>query len=236
MRHPRTLEAARLPEAQEHHSSTQAGEGRHDVGQFVGEEGGAQHLGSGEGNTGHDGGGPGFLDAAEAVQDKDQDQGNHDGEQRSLAAHNGTDVVGVEAREVGGRGDRNGHGAEGNRGGIGYQHCGRGLHRLQAQGNQHGGGDGHGSTETCQCFEQAAEAEGHQDRLDAHVAAANHVEDAAQVLKAPAHHGHLVQPDRHDHDPHHGERAEDRALGGGQQGQAGRHLEGPDGDGDRHQQ
>jgi len=89
-----------------------------------------------------------------------------------------------------------------------------------------------GGTESGEGLQQAAEAEGDQHGLDAQVAAADGVEDGAQVLEASGQHGHLVEPQGHDHDPHDGEQAVDGALGGRQRGELGRHAEAED----RHEQ
>ena len=52
-----------------------------------------------------------------------------------------------------------------------------------------------GRPSTHRAFDEATEAEGNQNRLDAQIAAAQTVEGAAQVFKASGKHGDLVEPD-----------------------------------------
>lgn len=91
----------------------------------------------------------------------------------------------MEAGEPGGGGDWDGHGAKRDRSGVGHQYGGSRPERRKAQGQQHGGGDGHRCAESGKGLKEAAEAEGNEDTLQADVTAADHIEDAARSSKRP---------------------------------------------------
>ena len=87
-------------------------------------------------------------------------------------------------------------------------------------------GDRHRRAEPGQRLEQRAEAERDDDRLDPLVVA-DRGERPAQHVEVPGHHGHVVDPDRVDHDPHDREEAERGTLGAPQDRLADRHRSRP---------
>ena len=87
-----------------------------------------------------------------------------------------------------------------------------GLDRPEAERDQHDRGDRDRGAEAGQRLQQRAEAERDDDRLDPLVVT-DPGERPAQHVEVPGHHGHVVDPDRVDHDPQDREEAERRALG-----------------------
>jgi hypothetical protein len=84
--------------------------------------------------------------------------------------------------------DRGADGAEGDGRGVGQQHDGRGAQWREAQGHEHDAGDRDGGAEAGQGLEEAAEAEGDDDRLDPRVVG-DEVEGGPEVLEPAADHG-----------------------------------------------
>ena len=110
-----------------------------------------------------------------------------------------------------------------------------GLDRLEAEREEHDGGDRHRRAEAGQRLDQGAEAESDDDRLDALVVG-DAGERAAQDVEVAAFDGHAVDPDRVDDDPHDREQSEGRPLEAGVQGLAERHVVDHDGHQERHGQ
>jgi hypothetical protein len=191
-----------------------------------------EELRDGEGDPDHERDGPGLAGATLAVDEDHQQQRDEQREQRGLAADVGADLLVRDAGQGTGGDDRGADRAEGDGRGVGQQHDDGGADRREAQRHQHDAGDRHRSAEAGERLQQAAEAEGDDDRLHPRVVR-EHVERRAQVLEPAADHGDLVEPDRAEDDPHDREEAVDGALGGRQQGEPRRHVEGRDRDGDR---
>ena len=194
---------------------------------------GAPPLGNGERSTDEQRLSPAVTQALLTVKDDQHQQGNEQGEQRSLVTGDSGYVLSGGKRHrgiatghhVAGRGDRGCRCAVGNRRGVGDKNRKGGLLRLNAQGKDHRCRDGDGGTEAGKGFQQAAEAEGNQDGLDADVTAADDVEELLQVFRAAGNNRYLVEPHRHDDDEHDGERTVARALHGGKGSQVNRHME-----------
>ena len=67
------------------------------------------------------------------------------------------------------RHDGDADGAEGHGRGIGEQADGGGVERLEAEAGEHGGGDRHRRAEARRAFDERAEGEGDQQRLQARI-------------------------------------------------------------------
>ena len=65
--------------------------------------------------------------------------------------------------------ERNAHGAEGNRRGVGEQRKPGGLERLEAEADENGGADGDRCAEARGSFKECAEREGDEEKLQAAV-------------------------------------------------------------------
>ena len=133
------------------------------------------------------------------------------------------------AAHVTGRGDGDRYGTERHGGGVGDEHDGRGLQRRDAERENHGGGYGHRCAEARERLEQAAEAEGDEHGLDAHVAVAHFVEDEAQILEAAGGDRDLVEPDRCQDDEDNGEEAKEPTAQRCGKCHSGGHVEAQDG-------
>jgi hypothetical protein len=79
-----------------------------------------------------------------------------------------------------------------------------------------------GCAEAGERLQEAAEAEGDDDRLDARIIG-DDIDDQPQVLEMARAHSELIEPDRGDDDPHDGEQAEGEALRRRQPSQSDRH-------------
>ena len=206
-----------------------------DVGEFVGEVVGAPPLSDSEADAHYESGNNAVLCTLLAIEDDDEQERYEHGEKRCLVTDDGGNVRGrgcAVSRDAGdhvaSRGDRRRDGAVGYRCGVGQKDGQRRLLGLDAQGQDHGGGDSNGSAEAGEGFEQAAEAEGDHHGLDADVAGTDLVEELAQVFRAPGDDGDLVEPHGHADDEHDGECAERSTLSCRDQSVAGRHLEADD--------
>ena len=190
---------------------------------------------------------PAILDPALPIEDEDEQQRDHAGEKRGLVTDDGGNMRGglrgksrIPARDHGpGRRDGRRDGAVGHGRGVRQKHGEGGALGLDAQGQDHRGGDGDGRAEAGQGLEQAAEAEGYHHGLDADIAATYLVEEPAQVLRAAGDDRDLVEPHRHADDEHDGEGAEGGTLRGGHESEIRRHSEADDGnhhgDDERHE-
>ena len=221
--------ASRLPEAQHDHGGGQARQGRDDVGELDGDVVGGDELRDGEDGTDDQCDRPTLLHSPFAVDEKAEEQRDHQGDERCLASDDGTDVLIVDAGQRPGGDDRCGDRAEGHRGGVGDQHSDRCTHPGEPDCQQHHAGDGQGGAETGQRLEHAAEAEGDEDGLDPGIVR-DAVDDGAEIEEASGTHREFVEPDGGDHDPHDREQSEDGALGRGQPGEADGHVVDEDGD------
>ena len=141
--------------------------------------------------------------------------------------NDGCDNVWVLAADVSCGGNRDSNCAECHGCGVSDQNGDSSLKGLNAQGENHGCGNCNGSAEASQCLEQTAEAECDEDSLDAQVAAAEAVEDAAQVFKAAGENGELVEPDCTEDNPA-DDQAVDATADGAQTGEVSGHVEAQD--------
>ena len=109
---------------------------------------------------------PDGAHAAHAVDHADQDQRDEQREQRRLAADHRAEVLLRQVGQAGERHDRRRDRAERHRRGVGHERDRGGLHRLEADRDQHHGGDRHRRAEAGQRLEQGAEAERDDHGLD----------------------------------------------------------------------
>ena len=251
------LSALRLPEPEHDDDGGEADEGSDDVGEFDGEERGGDVLGEAEGDAHDEGQRPDLLQPATPVDEQDEEERHDCGEERGLVTDHGADVLIVDSRQSAGGDDRDGDGAEGYWRGVGHEDDDGGAHGGEADGDEHDTGDRDRGTESGERLEEAAEAEGDDDRLDSRVVG-DDVDDQPEVFEAPRAHGELVEPDRGDDDPHDREQTEGESLrrrqrsetdghsvggdrddesdaDGGQSGPMGLPLQCPEGDEDRQQ-
>ena len=121
-------------------------------------------------------------------------------------------------------GNRDSNRAECHGCGVSEQNGDSSLEGLDAQCQNHGCGNCNGSAEASQCLEQTTEAECDEDSLDAQVAAAEAVEDAAQIFKAAGKDGDLVEPDCTEDNPA-DDQAVDATADGAQAGEVSGHVE-----------
>ena len=174
----------------------------------------------------NEGEGPQLAHAAAAVEDEQHQDRDEEAEDPGQVAHVAGDDDGVCATELagGGRGDR--HGAKAHVDGVTDDGDNGGLDLRDAEGHQHGAGDGHGCAEAGQALEQATEAPGHDEGLGALVAAADRIKDGLQVGAASGLLGQVVQPHGRDDDVDDRHEAHRGALRAGQESHSDGHLEG----------
>ena len=184
----------------------------------------------------HDRQRPQLLDAARAVEDEQQQERDEGAEHPGQVPHGGGHAHRLLAAELAGGRGGDGHGAEAHVDGVtDHDDDGR-LELGQAQGRHHGGGDRHRGAEAGQPLEQAAEGEGHDEGLGAHVALADHVEHGLEVLGATRDVSEVVEPHGRDDDVDDRDESQRHALGGAHDRHAHRHVEqGDRGDGRDHQ-
>ena len=217
-------DAARLPELQEDNSNTHGDDASNNVGQVVCGGSSGDPLCNCEGDTDDQCGQPCVLQTLHTVKDDEQDERNEHCQERSLVTNDGCDNVCVLAADVTCGGNRDSNCAECHGCGVSEQNGNSSLEGLNAQGENHGCGNCNGSAEASQCLEQTAEAECDEDSLDAQVAAAEAVEDAAQVFKAAGENGELVEPDCTEDNPA-DDQAVDATADGAQTGEVSGHVE-----------
>ena len=219
---------------QEDNADAKRNKGSYNVGQLVGEVVGAPPLGNCKGSANNQSVHPAVAQAFLAVQDQDNQQRNKESEERCLVTNDSGNVLcrfegnrGIAAsNHVACGGDGGTSCAIGNRSGVRDEDRQSRLSGLYAQGKDHGCGDGDRSTEAGKCFEQAAEAEGNEDCLDADIAAANNVKQALQVFRASGNNRNLVEPYGHDDDEYDGECAIAGTLQARKGGEVSGHAEG----------
>jgi hypothetical protein len=112
------------------------------------------------------------------------------------------------------RGHRDAERSKGDRGGVGDERERGGHDRLEAQARQHGGGDGDRRAEARDAFDERAEAERHEEQLDAAIAGQPGKRPADDVEVA-ALHRQVVEEDRADHDPADRPQPEGHPVSGG---------------------
>ena len=218
-----------LPHLEEDHGQGDGDDGGEDLGEVVHGCAADDDLGGSEDDADEQAERPHLPDALAAVHDGQHEEGHHQAEHGTHPGGDRGDVGDVEPTGLGGHEHRQTDGAEGHRNGVGDQgrHCGTQL--AEADGNEHGGGDGHRGTEAGQGLEQTAEAEGDEDAEHTRVVT-DEEEGAAQVVETTRDHRHLVHPDGTQQDPHDGEQTVEETLHTAGECRTERHPEG----GDRH--
>ena len=171
-----------LPHTQEDEARAEGDDAGHDVGELVGEEGSRGPLGNGEGDADDGRGGAGLLNTAHAVKDKEDEERHDGGNEQDLEGNQRGDVSGLLGGAPADRargGDWDAHRAEGHGRGVGNEHRGGRLERLNTQGQDHGGRNCYRSAEAGKRLQQAAEAESDEDGLDANIAIAQEIKGLA---------------------------------------------------------
>ena len=148
----------------------------------------------------NEGEGPQLAHAAAAVEDEQHQDRDEQTEDPGQVAHVAGDDDGVCATELtrGGRGD--GHGTKAHVDGVADDGDDSSLDLRDAEGHQHGAGDGHGGAEAGQALEQATEAPGDDEGLGALVAASDRIKDGFEVGAASRLLGEVVEPHGRDDD------------------------------------
>ena len=217
------------PEEEEDIAGGEAEEGGDDRGQLVGNGGGEEVADAGCG-TRDEGEGPKLTHAAPAVQDEQHQERDEQTEDPGQVAHVACDDDGFSATELAGGRRGDGHSAEADVDGVaddGDDGC---LDLRDAQGHEHGAGDGHGRAEASQALEQAAEAPGDEECLGALVAATDRVEHGLEIGRSAGLFREVVEPYGCDDDVDDGHETHGRALRTGQERHADGHLEREDRD------
>ena len=178
---------------------------------------------------------PRLAQAAPAIHDGDQREGDEQRQDRRLPPDHRAEGVARQPADLAERDDRGGHRAERDGCGVGGQREYRRLQRLETESDQHDRGDGHRSAEAGQRLHQGPERERDEDRLDALVVA-DRGERAPEHIEVAGRHGHLVHPDRVDDDPQDRKESECRALRAGKHRLADRHAVHDDRDDERNGQ
>ena len=101
----------------------------------------------------NEGEGPQLAHAARSVEDEEHQEWDEQTEDPRQVAHVASDDDGVCATELAGGGRGDGHGAEADVDGVTDDGHDGGLDLRDAQGHEHGAGDGHGSAEAGQALE-----------------------------------------------------------------------------------
>ena len=178
--------------------------------------------------AGDEGEGPELSHAAPSVQDEQQEKGDEQTEDPGQVSHVAGDDDGLCTTELAGGGRGDGHGAKANVDGVADDGDDGGLDLRDAEGHQHGAGDGHGGTEAGQALEQAAEAPSDDEGLGALVAAADRIKDGLEVGAASRLLGEVVEPHGRDDDVDDRHKAHRGALRSGQERHTDGHFEGED--------
>ena len=166
------LDALRLPYPEEGESTAQGDDAGDDVGELVRKEGRGQPLSQREGNANHGSCWGSFLNTADAVQDKGDEEWHDSGDEQHLQGDKCCNVLGLLGAATGNlarSGYRDANRAKSNRSGISNQnYCCR-AQWLHAKGHDHGRGNGHGGAEASEGLQQTAKTEGDEDSLDANI-------------------------------------------------------------------
>ena len=179
------------------------GEGGEDVGELGADVVRDGELDEGEAQARGDDGGEHLEHAPEAGEQDDEVRGDDQREEGQLPAHHrrevlrgGRDVAAEDRGEEAAQGgDRDADRAEGDRRGVGDEGEDGGRHRLEAEAGEHRGADRDGGAEAGDALDEGAEAEGHEQRLDAPVLG-EAGERAADDVEVAARHGEVVEEDR----------------------------------------
>ncbi|GFK95497.1 hypothetical protein NNJEOMEG_03362 [Fundidesulfovibrio magnetotacticus] len=203
------------------HAADAARQGR----QFRAQVFGAQEFRHGEGRPRSQGDAHHALETLEAAGgEHHQQRRDDDDEERQLQGDLVAQDVHVQVCDLGQRQHRDSDGSEGGGHRVGRQADEGREKRRAAKGGQDAGRDGHGRAVAGHGFQEAAEAPGQNQHLDAPVGGdvGKHGLDG---VHAPGVQGHVVGEDRRDDDDHDGPQAQGHAFkrGGGDQQQ--RHLE-----------
>ena len=157
-------------------------------------------LTTGVDDAGHERDETDFADAAHTVLDGDHQHRHDCHENLQYRNHACGQVCGVQAADLSCGGDGNTDSAVGAGCGVGYQRQHGRLERVEAQGHQQRRGDSNRNAEACRTFDEATEAEGDQQHLDALVVR-DGADGGAHDVEVTGAHGDAVKPHRHEHDP-----------------------------------
>ena len=186
--------------------------GRQNVGELRSHVIRHQELRAGEGDAAHGGRREHAAQALPAAHDQDEVSRHEERDGGADASHAGAQPV---ERESGGEReglDGDPDGAEGHRGGVGQQADGGGVERFEAEAGEHGRRHRHRSAEARRAFDECAESEGDEQRLQA--AVVGEVPDGFfQDFEFTALQGDAVEQNRAENHPPDGEEAEGGAVG-----------------------
>ena len=206
-----TVNMLGLPGTHDECQRHQGQQWRDDVDQFGRAE---QHqdscLTAGEDDTGHERYETDFADAAHTVLDGDHQYRHDCHENLQYRDHTCGQVCGVQATNLSCGGDGNTNSAVGAGCGVGDQRQHGRLEGVEAQGHKQSRGDSDRDAEACRAFDEAAEAEGNQQHLDALVVR-DGGDGGAHDVEVTGTHGDAVKPHRHEHDPADGPCAREEA-------------------------
>ena len=121
------------------------------------------------------------------------------------------------------RNDRNAEGAEGDGSCIGEQPKARGLKRGEAESDEDGCADGHGSAEACCALEKCAEGEGDQEKLQTAVGS-DACQTVLQLSESAGSHGELIQEQDREDDPTDREESVGGTVAGREKRETHRHV------------
>ena len=214
---------ARLPHAQQHHQRDHGGHRRQNIGELRQDEIRDHQLRGGEGDAANGRGGKHAAQALPAAHHQDQVGRDEQRGGRADAAHRRAQTLDGQAGGDRQGGDGNADGAEGHRRGIGQQADAGRVERLESQAHQHGGGHRHRRAESRGAFDERAEGEGDQQRLQTRVV--GEVADGIlEQIELAALQRHAVEQDGGEDHPADGQQAERRAVGGGGEELSQRHA------------
>ena len=206
-----TVDVLGLPLLHHERQCYQGQQRRDDVDQFGRAE---QHqdscLTAGEDDAGHECDQADFADAAHTVLDCDHQQRYESDEDLQYRNHACGQVCGVQAADLscGGHGDTDSTVCAGC--GVSYQRQHGCFERVEAQGYQQCSRDSDRDTEACRAFDEATEAEGNQQHLDALVVR-DGGDGGTHDVEVTGAYGDAVEPHSHEHDPADGPCAREEA-------------------------
>ena len=122
-------------------------------------------MGCAEGRSGDEDGGPDLEHCAEAREGPDEPEGNDDAEGSEDAADDSREKERIEIGDTVESNDGSAQGPEGDGSGVGQEGEACGLEWREAETDENGSADGHGSSEACRAFEECTERECDQEKL-----------------------------------------------------------------------
>ena len=221
----------RLPELHHEHHDDDAGERAQDVGELRPDVVGDVELDGGKGQSARDNCRQHLNCASRARHDHDQVPRDDDGDQGAQPADHRADGEDRQAGDVGERRDRDADRAKSHRRGVGKQADAGGVEGREAEPGQHRSRDRNRRAEPGRPFDERAEGEGDEHRLEAAIVgqSADRVLDDLELAGVDR---QSVQHDRGEDDPRDGK----QPVGGAVERRHHGELDGHAVDDERHEQ